>query len=151
MLSTTHGGVVFAGRLLEGLDYEEFNITRLMPSLTTHVCAYSFLFLFLCLSWFLMVENCNKRSLLLVSLLALHTFLGWSMPMTLMALLESALCLVILISWAIFSLPTLEQWVLSSLCSFSFCQFSLFVSVTNPFFLWIAAHYPRAWGVGMVG
>ena len=30
-------GIPYAGRLLEGLDYEEFNITRLMPSLTAQV------------------------------------------------------------------------------------------------------------------
>ena len=42
MLSTTHGGVVFPTQssipyvelLLKGLDYKEFNITRLMPFFT---------------------------------------------------------------------------------------------------------------------
>ena len=50
--------VSYAERLLEGLDYEEFNITRLMPSLTIQVYAQSlfyflffiFIFLFTCLS-----------------------------------------------------------------------------------------------------
>ena len=32
-------GVSYAERLLEGLDYEEFNITCLMPSLTIQVYA----------------------------------------------------------------------------------------------------------------
>ena len=51
-----------------------------------------------------------------------------------MALLGSVSCPVILMSWAILSLPTLEQWVLFSFCPFSFCQISLFVSITNPSF-----------------
>ena len=32
-------GVSYAKRLLKGLDYEEFNITHLMPSLTVQVYA----------------------------------------------------------------------------------------------------------------
>ena len=40
-------GVPYARRLLEGLDYEEFNITHLMPSLTTQVYAQSLIILFL--------------------------------------------------------------------------------------------------------
>ena len=40
--------VSYAKQLLEGLDYEEFSITRLMPSLTIQVYAQSlFYFLFL--------------------------------------------------------------------------------------------------------
>ena len=40
-------GIPYAGRLLEGLDYEEFNITCLMPSLIVQVYAQSlFLLLF---------------------------------------------------------------------------------------------------------
>ena len=45
-------GIPYAGYLFEGLDYEEFNITLLMPSLTTQVYAQSLLLLlslFLCL------------------------------------------------------------------------------------------------------
>ena len=46
-------GVSYAERLLEGLDYKEFNITRLMPSLTVQVYDKSLvllpsLFLFVC-------------------------------------------------------------------------------------------------------
>ena len=49
--------VSYAEWLLKGLDYEEFNITRLMPSLTAQVCAYSLLFLFL---MFVMTSNGRK-------------------------------------------------------------------------------------------
>ena len=44
-------GIPYVERLLKGLDYEEFNITRLMPSLTAQVYVQSLLllFLFLCL------------------------------------------------------------------------------------------------------
>ena len=37
-------GVSYAEWLLEGLDYEEFNITRPMPSLTVQVYAQHFFF-----------------------------------------------------------------------------------------------------------
>ena len=73
---------------------------------------FFFFFLFFFFSLFVMtsnVGNYNKRDLLLVSLLILHTFLGRSMLMAKMALLGSMLCPVILMSWAILSLPTLEQ------------------------------------------
>ena len=40
-------GVPYTRQLLEGLDYEEFNITRLMPSFTAQVYAQSLLLLFL--------------------------------------------------------------------------------------------------------
>ena len=39
-------GVPYAEQLLEGLDYEEFNITRLMPSFTAQLYAQSLLLLF---------------------------------------------------------------------------------------------------------
>ena len=39
-------GVPNAGRLLEGLDYKEFNITHLMPSLTAQVYVQSLLLFF---------------------------------------------------------------------------------------------------------
>ena len=45
-------GVSYAEQLLEGLDYKEFNITRLMPSLTIQAYAQTLvllLSLFLCL------------------------------------------------------------------------------------------------------
>ena len=53
--------VSYAKWLLEGLDYEEFNITHLMHSLTIQVYAQSlfllsFFFLFPYLSWLLMWE-----------------------------------------------------------------------------------------------
>ena len=44
------GGISYAEQLLKGLDYEEFNITRLMPFLTIQVYAQS---LVLLLSFFL--------------------------------------------------------------------------------------------------
>ena len=40
-------GIPYVERLLDGLDYEEFSITHLMPSLTIQVYARSFIFLFL--------------------------------------------------------------------------------------------------------
>ena len=42
-------GVPYARQLLKGLDFEEFNITLLMPSLTAQVYAQSLLLFFLCL------------------------------------------------------------------------------------------------------
>ena len=36
-------GVPYTRRILEGLDYKEFNITRFMPSLTIQVYAQSLL------------------------------------------------------------------------------------------------------------
>ena len=39
-------GIPYVGQLLEGLDYEEFNITRLMPSLTVQEYPSSLLLLF---------------------------------------------------------------------------------------------------------
>ena len=55
------------------------------------------------------VRNCNKGDLLLVNPLILHISLGQSMLMAWMALLGSVLCPIILMLWAILSLPTLEQ------------------------------------------
>ena len=51
-------GVPYAGWFLKGLDYEEFNITRLMPFLTARVCAHFLLFLFL-----VFVTTSNDRKL----------------------------------------------------------------------------------------
>ena len=101
-------GVFYAEWLLEGLDYEEFNITRLMSSLTIQVYAQS-INLFLSLFFLCLVENCNRGGLLLVSPLILNISIGWSMLMARMALLGSMLCPVTLMSWAIVSLPTLER------------------------------------------
>ena len=102
MLSTTcGGGVPYARRLLEGLDYEEFNITRPMPSFTTQVYAQSLILLLFSFSLFFMTSNmdiCNRRSLLPVSLLTLHISLGRSMLVALMDLLRSMLCLIILMT-----------------------------------------------------
>ena len=62
-------GVSYAKQLLEGLDYEEFNITRFMPSLTIQVYAQSlfsslffFFFLFPCLSWLLIWEIVTRKT-----------------------------------------------------------------------------------------
>ena len=55
------------------------------------------------------VRNCNKGDLLLVNPLILHISLGQSMLMAWMALLGSVLCPIILMLWAILSLPTLER------------------------------------------
>ena len=55
------------------------------------------------------VGNCNRGDLLPVSPLALRISLGQSMLMAWMALLGSVLCPIILMLWAILSLPTLEQ------------------------------------------
>ena len=105
-------GVPYTGQLLEGLDYERFNITRLMPSLTAQVYAQSFLLLLFSVSLFVMtsnVGNCNRGDLLPISLLTLHISLGRSMLLALMALLGSMPCPVILMSWTILSLPTLKR------------------------------------------
>ena len=51
-------GVSYTERLLEGLDYEEFNITRLIPSLTVQIYAQT-LDLFLSLFFLCHVGNCN--------------------------------------------------------------------------------------------
>ena len=40
-------GIPYADQLLNGLDYEEFNITHLIPSPTNQVYARSLLLLFL--------------------------------------------------------------------------------------------------------
>ena len=50
-------GVPYARRLLKGLDYEEFNITRLMPSHTVQVYAQPLLLLFLSFTLFIMISN----------------------------------------------------------------------------------------------
>ena len=100
-------------------------------SLFFFLFSFFFFFLFFFFSLFVMTSNMgnyNKRDLLLVSLLILHTFLGRSMLMAKMALLGSMPCPVILRSWAILSLPTLERWVLLPFF------LSHFVSVTNPSF-----------------
>ena len=55
------------------------------------------------------VGNFNRGGLLPVSPLTLHISLKRSMLMTLMALLRSMQCLVILMSWAILSLQALRQ------------------------------------------
>ena len=94
-------GVPYTRRLLEGLDYEEFNITRLMPSLTTQVYAQSLILLLFSFSLFVMTSNmdiCNRRSLLPISPLTLHISLGQSMLMALMDLLRSVSCLIVLMS-----------------------------------------------------
>jgi len=101
-------GVPYAVRLLEGLDYKEFNITHLMPSLTVQVYAQFLLLLFLSFTLFFMtsnVDNCNKRDLLMVSPMTLHISLGRFMFMALTALLGSVQFPVILMSWAILFLP----------------------------------------------
>ena len=96
--------IPYAEWLLDGLDYEEFSITRLIPSLTVQVYAQSLLLLFLVLylvchgfQWW---KTYSRRSLLLVSQLILHIFLGWSMLRALMALLESMPCPIIPMLWA---------------------------------------------------
>ena len=50
-------GISYAERLLEGLDYKEFNITRPMPSLTIQVYAQS---LFLLFSFLFVMTECGK-------------------------------------------------------------------------------------------
>ena len=101
-------GVPYAKQLLKELDYKEFNITHLLHSFIVQVYAHSLSFFF----FFVMtsnVGNCNRGDLLPVSPLALRISLGQSMLKALMALLESVLCPVILMAWAILSLPTLER------------------------------------------
>ena len=93
-------GVPYAEWLLEGLDYEEFNITRLMPSLNVQVRAQSLFHSFISFLFVITsnVGNCNKGDLLPVSPMILHISLGRSMLMALMALLGSMPCPVTLMS-----------------------------------------------------
>ena len=80
-------GVSYTKRLLKGLDYEEFNITRLIHSLTIQEYAQSlFLLSLFFLSLFVMASNVGNYNrgggdLLLVIPLILHTSLGQSMLM----------------------------------------------------------------------
>ena len=53
-------GIPYADQFLDGLDYEEFNITRLMPSLTILVYAQSLLLLFQFLYLFVMASKGGK-------------------------------------------------------------------------------------------
>ena len=96
-------GVSYAEQLLEGLEYEEYNITYLMPpSLFRYMLNLSFLFsLFFFSFLFFMtsnVGNCNRGDLLSVSPLILHISLGRFMLMVRMALLRSMSCPIILTS-----------------------------------------------------
>ena len=50
-------GVSYAKQLLEELDYKEFNITRLMPSLTFQVYAQTLVLLLSLFSLFVMTLN----------------------------------------------------------------------------------------------
>ena len=86
-----------------------------------------------CLSWPLKVENCSRRSLLLVSQLIPHISLGRYMLTALMALLRSASGPVIPMLWDTAFLQTPRQWVHLFLCLFSSCYLSFFL-ITNPFF-----------------
>ena len=66
-----------------------------LPSLFRYMLNLLFFFSYFPLpymSWLLMVENCNRRSLLPMSSLTFHISLGRSMLMALMALLESVPC-----------------------------------------------------------
>ena len=151
MLSTTRGGVAFPmldSFLRGGLWGVQHHSHYAFPY-CSGICSNLFFFSSLpCLSWLIMVENYGRRGLLLMSPFTLHISFGRYMLMALTALLGSLLCPVILMSWAILSLPTLGRWVLS-LFAFFFVFFVFFV--TKPFFLWIAAHYPGAWGIDMAG
>ena len=52
--------VPYAKWLLKGLDYEEFNITYLMPSLTAQVFVQSLLLLFFSFTLFITTSNVGK-------------------------------------------------------------------------------------------
>ena len=56
--NSRESGVPYAGRLLEGLDHKDFNITFFMPSLTAQVYVQSLLLLFFTL--FVMASNGTK-------------------------------------------------------------------------------------------
>ena len=84
----------------------------LMPSLTVQVYAQTLVLLLSFFSLFVMttnVRNCNRGDLPSMSPLILHISIRRSTPMTQMALLGSMSCPLILMSWAVLSLPTLEQ------------------------------------------
>lgn len=80
-------GVAYVNRLGEGLDYDEFNNTRLMHSLTAKVLLF--------------LNTCTRMPLLPAFLLTFLICLGWSMLMALMALLGSIRCPTTQMSWAI--------------------------------------------------
>ena len=128
MLSTTRGGVLFPmpNSSLRGWTTRS---STLLASCLLSLSRYmlKLLYFFSLFSLFVMtlnVRNCNRGDLLLVNPLILHISLGRSMLMAWMALLGSVSCPAILMSWAILSLPTLERWVLSSLCPLSLPNFS---------------------------
>ena len=56
-------GISYAEWLLEGLDYDDFNLTRLMPSFIVQVYVQTLVLVLCFLSWFVMTinaENCNR-------------------------------------------------------------------------------------------
>ena len=119
-------GISYVGRLLEGWTMRSStSLTLCLPLLLRYMFNLFFFSSLPCLSWLIMVENYSRRSLLSVSPLTLYISLGRSMLMALTVLLGSLSCPVILMSWAIFSLPTLGWWVLSLFANFFFFFLSL--------------------------
>ena len=134
-------GITYIDWIREELDYDEFNHTRLMPSLIVELCVPSshlFLFLLSSFAFLNMVtlkwNTCTRLPLLLVFLLALLICLRWYMPMALMALLGSIPWLENLMSWVIPSLRPHEQRVLFHffLCFFLSCISQLLVLTLLP-------------------
>ena len=128
-------GVAYVNRFREELDYEEFNHTCPMSSLTIEISALSshlFPFLFSSFAFLYMVtfnwNTCIKMPLLLVFPLTLLICLGRSMLTTLMVLLGSVSCLVIPISWVTLFWKAHRQWVL-----FHFFFLFLLLLLFSPF------------------
>ena len=132
MLSTIHGEVALptsSSSLRDWTMRSSTSLTSYLPLLFRHMLNLFFFcsFPLPCLSWFIMVENCNRKSLLPVSSLTLHISFGQSTLMALMALLGSVSCPVIPILWATLFLQTLGRWVF--LLLYSFCYLSFFWSL----------------------
>ena len=114
MLSTTLGGGVLFPMPNSSLRGWTTRSSTLLASclLSLSRSMLKLLYFFSLFSLFVMtlnVRNCNKGVQLLVNPLILHISLGRSMLMAWMALLGSVLCPIILMLWAILSLPTLER------------------------------------------
>ena len=108
-------GIPFTDRVIGELDYEEFSRTRLIPFLIAPVYVLALLFIFnLSSSTFLYLNNTQMKYLCQEGpaasvIIDPPIYLGRSMPMALMALLERALLAAIQMSQATPFLKALGQ------------------------------------------
>ena len=124
-------GIPFTDRVIGELDYEDFSRTRLIPFLIAPVYVLALLFIFnLSSSTFLYLNNTQMKYLCQEGpaasvIIDPPIYLGRSMPMALMALLERALLAAIQMSQATPFLKAPRQWVLFHPYSFSFLSLHL--------------------------